>query len=186
MPTSKLDRLSKLFEDDKRIAEAAPDTPHIAELDFTQNLSTNEQAIRHTPPAEESWEIPQGAQYPRKIHPLSPQPSRDLDLLKSSDNDEYVAAFSSKPTVKKPPTKLLPGGKLRGGKYQGRALGRERLTSSTNELPKHDIEGNALTGHFCPLLLVAKFPYKYMVDTNDRVSRYFFAQNKFYQREWHM
>lgn len=186
MPTSKLDRLNKLFEDDKRIAEAAPDKPHIAELDFIQKLSTNEQAIRHTPPAEESWMIPQVTQYPQKINSLSPQPSQDLDLIKSPDNDEYVAGFSGKPTVKKSPTKPRRGGELRGGKYQGRALGRERLTSSTNELPKHDIEGNALTGHFCPLLLVAKFPYKYMVDTNDLVSRYFFAQNKFYQREWQM
>lgn len=186
MPTSKLDRLNKLFGDDKRIAEADPDKPHIADLDFLPKLSTKNQAIRRTPPAEESWKIPEIAQHPEKINPQSPSSGRDIDLLANSNDDEYVASFSSKPTVKKPPIKFQRKGERRGGKYQGRPLGRGHLTASADELPKHDIEGNTLTGHFCPLVLVAKFPYKYMLDTDDRVSRCFFAQNQFYERDWHM
>jgi hypothetical protein len=186
MPTSKIDRLNKLFEDGKRLAKADPDKPHIADLDFLPKPSPQKQAIRYTPPAKEPRKVPEVAQYPGKINPQVPRPGQDVDLLATSDNDGHAATSSGKPTAKKPPIKSPPRGKMRGGKHRGQPLGRTHLTTTANELPKHDIEGNTLTGHFCPLVLVAKFPYKYMVDTDDRVSRYFFAQNKFYQREWHM
>jgi hypothetical protein len=184
MPTSKLDRLNKLFESDQRIAQPDHDKPHIADLDFTPKTSTNKQAIADTAPAEETWKMPEISQYTSKITRPPPTTRQDLDLLTSSDEDEYVAAFSSKPTVKKPPINILPGGKPRRGDRQSRTMRRENLMVSANELSDHDVDGNPLTGHFCPLALVAKFPYKYMVDTNDRVSRHFFAQNKFYQRNW--
>jgi hypothetical protein len=186
MPTSKLDRLNKLFEGDQRIAQADPNKPHIADLDFIPKTPTKTQDMVDAAPAEEPWKIPEVAQCSREITPPPPPTGPGLDLLTSSDEDEYVAAFSSKPTAKKPPIKFLPGRKPRRGDYQGRALRRQNLTASANELSDQDVDGNPLTGHFCPLTLVAKFPYKYMVDTNDRVSRHFFAQNKFYQRKWDM
>lgn len=51
-------------------------------------------------------------------------------------------------------------------------------------LPASDAHGNPVTGHFCQFSLAAKFPCKYMNDSNDRVSRHFFAANKFYERTW--
>jgi hypothetical protein len=48
-------------------------------------------------------------------------------------------------------------------------------------------DGEALPGvtkQFCQFGLAAKFPYKYMRDGNDRVSRHFFADNKFFNRTW--
>jgi hypothetical protein len=171
MPTSKIDRLNKLFEDGKRLAKPDPDKPHIADLDFLPKPSLQKQAV---------------TQYPEKVNPQVPRLGQDVDLFATADNDGHTATSSGKLAVKKPPIKSPPRGKPRGGKRQGQPEGRTHLTTTASELPKHDIEGNTLTGHFCPLMLVAKFPYKYMVDTDDRVSKYFFAQNKFYQREWNM
>jgi hypothetical protein len=42
----------------------------------------------------------------------------------------------------------------------------------------------AIVGRFCQFGLAAKFPYKYMNDSNDKVSKYFFASNKFYDHTW--
>jgi hypothetical protein len=186
MPTSKLDRLNQLLEGDERIARADPSKPHIANIDFMSKMSINEHAMPNLAPAEEPWKIPVANLYPRETTPPPPPTGRDLDLRTSSDEDEYEAAFSSKPTAKKPPTKFPPGRKSRRGGYQERALRRHNLNPSARDLADHDVEGNPLIGHFCPLALVAKFPYKYIVDTNGCISRDFFAQNKFYQRTWDM
>jgi hypothetical protein len=185
MPTSKLDRLNRLFEGDERIARPDPSKPHIADIDFMSKVSINKQATPKLAQAEEPCMIPAVNLYPRETTPPPPPAGRDLDLLTSSDEDEYVAAFSSKPNTKKPQTKFPPGTKSRRGNSQERAL-RNRFNASPRDLADHDVEGNPLIGHFCPLVLVAKFPYKYIVDTNDRISRRFFAENKFYQRTWDM
>lgn len=39
-------------------------------------------------------------------------------------------------------------------------------------------------GRFCVFSQVVKFPYRYMHDPEDRVSRRFFASEKIYQRNW--
>lgn len=186
MPTSKLDRLNQLFEGGERIARADPSKAHIADIDFTSKVSTDKQATPNLAPAEEPWKIPVVNLHPRDPTPPPPPTGRDLDLVPSSDEDEYVAAFSSKHTTKKPQTKFPTGRKSKRGGYQERALRRDNLNASARDLTDHDVEGNPLIGHFCPLALVAKFPYKYIVDTDDRISRHFFAQNKFYQRTWDM
>ena len=62
-------------------------------------------------------------------------------------------------------------------------------TDTTQPLPKlpvNDVDGNRVTGHFCVFSLVAKFPYKYMKDPSNAVSKGFFAYNKFYERDWDM
>ena len=186
MSTSKLDRLNKLFEGDQRIAQADPNKPHIADLDFAPKASINKQAMPDPTPPEEPGKVPDVSNYLGSINPPSPRAGRDLDLLTSSDEDEYVAAFASKPTVKKPPTNFQPSGKSRRGGYKAGTLRQGNFAKLANELHDHDVDGKPLTGHFCPLSLVAKFPYKYMADTNGRVSRHFFAQNKFYERKWEM
>ena len=182
MPTSKLDRLNKLFEGGKRIAQADPNKPHIADLEFMPETSATNQNTPNPAPAEGPCKIPQVAQHLTEATPPPLPIGRELDLLTSSDEDEYVAAFSSRPTAKKPPIKSI--WESRRGGYHGVVMRREDLTASAGDLSDHDVEGNPFIGHFCPLDLVAKFPYKYMVDPNERVSRHFFAQNKFYQRKW--
>jgi hypothetical protein len=187
MPTSKLDRLNQLFAGDERIARADPSKAHIADIDFMSKVSIDKQATPNLAPAEEPRKIPVVNLHPRETTPPPPPPTgRDLDLLPSSDEDEYVAAFSSKPTAKKPQTNFPPRRKSGGEGYQERALRRDNLNVPARDLADHDVEGNPLIGHFCPLALVAKFPYKYIVDTDGRISRHFFAQNKFYQRTWDM
>ena len=186
MPTSKLDRLNKLLEGDKRITQADPTKPHIADLDFMPKISATKQAIPDAELAEEPHKMPKVVQYQRSIPLTPPSAGRDLELLTSSDEDEYLAAFSTKPTVKQPATKSQPGRKTTTGGHRAGPPQRGNLAESTNEMSDHDVDGNPLTGRFCPLTLVAKFPYKYMMDPDDRVSRHFFAQNKFYQRKWDM
>jgi hypothetical protein len=182
MLTSKVDRLNQLFEGDERIARADQSKPHIADIDFMSRVSVNKQATPNLAPAEEPWNPPMDHPYLREAIPPLPPASRGLDLLTGSDEDEYVATFSSNLTAKKPPTNSPPNTKARRRGYQERAL-QDNLNASPQD---HDVEGNPLIGHFCPLALVAKFPYKYIVDTDGRISRHFFAQNKFYQRTWDM
>jgi hypothetical protein len=185
MPTSKLDRLNQLFEGDERIARPDSSRPHIADIDFMSKGSINKQPTPNLAQVEEPWKAPVANPYPRETTPASLLAGRDLDLLTSSDEDEYVAAFSSKPNAKKPQAKFPPGTKSKRGGSQERAL-RDNFNASPRDLANHDVEGNPLIGHFCPLALVAKFPYKYIVDTSDRISKHFFAENKFYQRTWDM
>lgn len=60
----------------------------------------------------------------------------------------------------------------------------EEIEPPSLKLRTMDKLGNPVSGHFCPFNLVKTFPYKYMVDSNDRVSRHFFANNKFFERTW--
>ncbi len=182
MPTSKLDRLNKLFEGQERIARPDPDKPHISDLDFMPKTA-KEQSSAISLVDQTPWKVPDVAQVPRQLPPPPPSTGRDLDLISSSEDDEYLAAFSSKPKSKTT-IKVLPKGK---SKHDARDdLWGAQDPMESDDLRVQDVDGNELTAHFCPLSLVAKFPYKYMVDTNDRVSKHFFAANKFYQRQWDM
>src|SRR2546423_3820554 len=125
MPTSKLDRLNRLFEGDGRIAQADPSKAHVADIGFMSKVSIDKQATPNLAPAEEPWKIPVVNLYPRETTPPPPPAGRDLDLLPSSDEDEYVAAFSSKHTAKKPQAKSPPGGESTRRGYQERALRRD-------------------------------------------------------------
>lgn len=62
--------------------------------------------------------------------------------------------------------------------------GRDTQDSEEDEQPTLKAQGYPGTGKFCQFSLTAKFPYKYMNDSNDRVSKHFFANNKFYDRTW--
>ena len=182
MSTSKLDRLNRLFEGKERRARADPNKIHIADLDFVPKPST-EQVPCIGLADQTPWKVPEVAQCPRKVAPPPPRTGRDLDQISSSEEDEYLAAFSGKPKSKAS-IKVLPKGKPK--QHAPDDVWFADVPTESGELPVQDVYGNTITGHFCPLLLVAKFPYKYMVDTDDRVSKHFFAANKFYQRTWDM
>ena len=208
MPTSKIDRLNKLFEGHEKPRLPPPSKPQKADRDMApKNLTTQ------TP-----RKIPETAPYLRPTAASPIRTGRDADQISSTDEDDYVAAFRSTPTPKtaskskperrrgpKPRTEAgawgyqegtnnelrVPVEDIRSGSFQKEASdGQPPRTSSTADfeegLPMADFCGNSLNGRFCPLLLVAKFPYKYLIDRNDRVSKHFFAQNKFYDRPWDM
>ena len=198
MATSKLDRLNKLFEGQQRssFAERDPSRPHISDLDFAQDSSTETSTPSKQPsagmlqPQQQPWKVPDVAQYPRRVTQPPPRNGRDVDQFSSDDDDEYVRAFSAKPEPK-PTAKLLSQsiGDGRGTSNQHTSVegsASDDCKIDPNGLPIQDREGNNSTGHFCPLTLVAKLPYKYMTDRNDRVSKRFFADNKFYKRTWDM
>ena len=205
MPLSKLERLNKLYENDKLPPKQDQDSPHIADLDLKSSLAGE----------QKPWKIPESAQYPRRIIQPPLRSGRDIDQMTSSDEDEYVSAFRKAPTSKpSPPSRLV---KLMRHNANASGYPEDNESKSTLDAIQYtsdgkpkangpeahhhrislplgnqdglraaDDAGNRLSGRFCSLSLVAKFPYKYMVDANDRVSKHFFAQGKFYARSWDM
>ena len=127
-----------------------------------------------------------------------------------SEDDDYLNAFEKKPQMNlknvKPHRRVLPAADAHGyrkdqirepllplqylplGKNNTNDLAETDGAASTlaGSLPNKDRFGNQSTGHFCVFSLVQKFPYKYMNDGNDRVSRRFFASDRFFERKWDM
>lgn len=201
--TNPQDRLNRLFDN-----SPLPSVPTPGELHFSEKELQDRKATQ-----EKRWELPSTAEYPRKIQsPPKNQAQRDLDILTSSDDDDdYVSSFKKKPSMKQPTKtvepkrrvmpephafgypadgKIEPKAKieyLAKGKHSQRTpsvqVG-EHSDDDDEHFPTKDAQGNSTGSHFCQLTLAAKFPYKYMNDANDRVSRHFFASNKFYNREW--
>lgn len=201
MPTSAQDRFNKLFENQERPTPPDPVGPQTEGPEIGDQHTAN----------QEPWKIPETAQYPKIIPRQASNASRDIDQLASSDEeDDYIAAFKKKPQMGWEKSKLkrhiLPqqglsshrkSGQLKswGAPYDilnakqevqstGAPLTGEGNVPKNEEPASTDPFGNPSTGHFCVLNLVAKFPYKYMVDTNGEVSQRFFANSKFYNRTW--
>ncbi|EXJ92416.1 hypothetical protein A1O3_00967 [Capronia epimyces CBS 606.96] len=199
--TAAQDRLSQLFAFLSKPAPPVPGQRHFSEVELEKKEAEDQR----------SWSIPSTAQYPRQVK--SPQnPARNVDCLTSSDEeDDYVSAFKPKVSMKnpeRPHPRKMPEHKTCGevkkslvegeGPIQYIAKGKvsskfkatdgESKDGASDEcedsLPVSDTRGHPATDHFCQFSLAAKFPYKYMNDSNDRVSRRFFAANKFYERTW--
>jgi hypothetical protein len=189
MPTSKADRINKLFESDSLPPSPDPQKSHIADTEI----------ISKTQPAHESWTVPTVAQMPRKITKSPPRMGRDMDQLTSSDDDEYIRAFKKTPKMKadtlaKPRTKTP-----KSSGHKNNNMPRARVRLQTGDFARGDADhhgddgistadkhGHPLLGRFCSLTLVTKFCYKYMDDPNDRVSKHFFAAGKVWNRRWDM
>ncbi|KIW24183.1 uncharacterized protein PV07_09913 [Cladophialophora immunda] len=201
--TTPQDRLNKLFSN-----QALPPAPTLGQPHFSEK----ELELREARD-QQYGKVPATVQYPREANAAKKQqPQRDILILTSSDDDDdYVSAFKQKPSMKSAPKKSQPKPSARRapngsesskdavldsneplryfakGKVSKRISSRpvmEYSGSDNDELPKKDKRGNPVAGHFCQFILAAKFPYKYMNDVNDRVSRHFFAGNKFYNRTW--
>jgi hypothetical protein len=190
MPTSRADRLDKLFQRDSLPPHPDPNQPHIADTEMISKMQ----------PAQASREVPTVAQKPNKVTKPPPQTSRDIDQLTSSDDDEYIRAFQKMPVIKietgkkdgkktskssdhgqkeKPHAKVRP---QTARASEGRKVNQDR----GNSMPNAEGDGYPLIGRFCIFTLVTKFCYKYMDDPNDRVSKHFFASGKIWNRKWDM
>ena len=196
--TSAQERLNRLFENSPRPPLPTLGQPHFSEVELEEKRLKDEQPRKSQFTAE----------YPRQIKSLQKmQPDRDI--LTSSD-DDYASLFSKKPSMKpvkktqsksrkmhesnassypedpahdpKGPVEYLAKGKWSKQKASRTA---DDLSDSDDGMhPSGDGDGNSVVGRYCQFNLAAKFPYKYMNDPNDRVSRHFFAANKFYNRKW--
>lgn len=191
MTTSPEDRLSALLSG-QHLTKATPPAPGertFAEKEL-ESQTARQAAWYESRPALKAQEVNLPQSQPTTVpaaqslaHP-EPPPQTYQPLNSDSENDDdYVAAFAKKPVMK------APKSGRRGGKQSGPFRGERKEDFATDkevrkELATADEHGNPVTGHFCVLALVAKFPYKYMADGNDRVSRKFFAADKFYQRSW--
>ncbi len=191
MPTSKADRLNRLFEGGSLPPLPEPNTSHIADTEIISKMQ----------PAQQPWKVPKVAQPPRKITKSPPRTGKDLDQLTSSDDDEYVLAFRKAPAIKPETTANVRKKTNNSSGYhfnkqprvKARAKSGNVVTSNSDAndgkddgLSSVDGDGHPLVGKFCPLVLVTKFCYKYMDDPNDRVSRHFFASGKIWNRTWDM
>jgi hypothetical protein len=189
MPTSKADRLNKLFGKDSLPPPPEPNLSHLADTEIISKMS----------PAQRPWKIPKVAQIPRKITRSPPRTGRDLDQLTSSDDDEYVRAFKKTPAMKpEPKAKANKTGPSTGYQQNGGPKAKVRTKSGhvttkvgagegdDDGVSVVDRDDHPLIGRYCPLMLVTKFCYKYMDDPNDRVSRHFFASGKIWNRTWKM
>lgn len=198
------DRLNQLFSGCPRPAPPDPGKPHFSEVELDKKTAQD----------QEPWTIPATAQYPRQIvHPPQPERNTDC-LTSSDDEDDYVAAFKPKVQVSMKPASDYPGSSRRsalphhnphntpavsydgvdesisfvpGGKVSSKGKGKDAdLEERVSANPDYawPTSPYPVKGVFCQFSLAAAFPYKYMNDKNDRVSRHFFAQNKFYQNTW--
>ncbi|KIX06245.1 uncharacterized protein Z518_04220 [Rhinocladiella mackenziei CBS 650.93] len=181
METTPRDRLGQLFANQPRPSLPIPGQPHFSEMELDQKKAMDQNPRRLT----------SIAQYPRQVK-SRPQPPRNVDCLTSSDDDDddYVSAFKQKPSMKIPakqeqgPLEYVANGK-KSSKYETNDnMLQSRVSESDDHLPTSNTKGHPVTGRFCLFTLAAKFPYKYMNDSHDRVSRHFFAANKFYDRTW--
>ena len=205
MGTTPSDRLNQLFAGQSRPALPTPGQPHFSEQEFEQKAAKE----------ANFWQIPSTAQYPREIKKSASRKERNIDLFTSSDDDDYTSSFVKKPSMKSPTKKNTkpkprnmpepnafdcskdahieskgPIEYLAKGKKPSKHNVDDEVSRSSDSdgdsIPTSDVYGNPTTGQFCQFYLAAKFPYKYMNDSNDRVSRHFFASNKFYDRSWDM
>lgn len=191
MATDPAERFKKIFANTGRPELPDPGRPHIADLELANPAPADQEVKR--------FKIPDVPQVKRKI--IQPDRSGARDIISNSeDEDEYVNAFksSAKPSMLQKPKKignsksLKPTIKLNDTPEDNISPSMRcpeddvDKIQSPPELPVQDVDGNKATAHFCIFSLVAKFPYKYMQDPSDKVSKRFFASNKFYEREWDM
>jgi hypothetical protein len=182
MTTSARDRLAALFGD-----MPLPVPPPTNVKTFA------EQEIEASKPVQSTATSMTSTQPAHATRPtMKPQTTSKADVFTSSDEeDDYVAAFKSKVTMKTGASKKSSTSAPTTTKKtsQSEAKYAENLDLNGTffqDLPKADKRGRPATGHFCPFNLVTKFPYKYMNDVNSRLSRHFFADGKIYRREWHL
>lgn len=178
MDTSPESRLAKLLasQNISKPRAPVPGEKTFAEKELESQIAR--QAAWHQPKAQQ--------EQPESLESAT-EPIAIMQPLTDSESDEYVAAFTKKPSMKPPKAahkKRRPGASSTRKTTSGNS---EDLTTDLElreELKTIDENGNHATGHFCVLSLAARFPYKYMDDGNDRVSRHFFAGGKFYDRTW--
>ncbi|KEF58540.1 uncharacterized protein A1O9_06466 [Exophiala aquamarina CBS 119918] len=185
MATNAQDRLAKLFAGQTLPTTTASSEPHFFEKEIEEKRSKDQK--------QPKWQLPSTAKYSRQIpKPVKPAPSAEL-LTSSDDDDDYISLFSKKPSMKtisqQPPDPKQCVEPQGGAEYihkgkQSPKHSSQGTSSKTNNSKSSHSASLPTTDKFCQFNLVSKFPYKYMNDAGDRVSRHFFANNKFFNRTW--
>lgn len=182
MATDPAERFRKIFADSAKPALPDPSQTHIADLELATPQLANLELKRSSSMNENDYvKVFKGSA--KSEMPQKPKVSSSSDLRKpavvttgDADGTKFKLPYrlSGSPEDNIPPTMRYPGD------FE------TDIMQSLPKLPVEDVDGNKATGHFCVFSLVAKFPYKYMRDSSDKVSKRFFAYNKFYEREWDM
>lgn len=205
MATDPAERFRNIFASSAMPELPDPSQPHIADLELAKQPPAKQEV--------KQFQIPDVLQVARKFAQPDRSGARDI-IYGSEDEDDYVNAYmSAKPSMLEKPKKTSGRGSRRTPTIKTLGAARDTRVElpglpsdsfgdnispsmrypgdfETNKmqslphLPDRDVDGNMATGHFCIFSLVAKFPYKYMKDPSDKVSKRFFAYNKFYEREW--
>lgn len=197
MTTPAAERFAQIFANIPKPKRPDPTQPHIADTEFARPESPR-------PKSPEHYKIPVKPQKKRKFLKENRQSARDI-ISSSEDEDDYVNSFKNKAKPEMLGPSKYEGGRkpcqiagVRSGNDKSAQIDSSAVPASTKhpedvndgdmkfKFPAADVDGNKATGHFCIFSLVSKFPYKYMKDPADQVSKRFFAANKFYAREWDM
>ncbi|KIW15356.1 hypothetical protein PV08_05402 [Exophiala spinifera] len=203
MNTSPQTRLNRLFAGKPLPTPPVPGELHFSEKELKENI-------------EQSRKTPATVQHPQKApSPPKPQSTSATDGWSSADDDDdSVAAFRPKPSMKAPtqqPDQKLTSrtilestarasregvsteaesssGSVCQSNNPSKVMADEKQGSIAHgqiqSIPDSEEQNPETTRQYCQFLLAAKFPYKYMNDGDDRVSKRFFANNKFYNRDW--
>lgn len=173
-------RFDKLFQNKSKPAKPTKDGPGFAERELAEYKRRQQELgkARHQPDHDEDTDQPSDKEQasvpavkqptrpikPSHRYPKSSGPGRQPDHIPGTDPEAMV---------------FVPGGIWSGG------LAATKLDTEPNH---EDIEPASSSpdciGCFCVFNLVTKFPYKYLQDPGDRVSKHFFAGGQIYQRNW--
>jgi hypothetical protein len=205
MTSSRAERLNRLFENDFLPPPPDPSKPHLADSEMICRmkgvqpaaLAKSAQPAHPAHPCQSSQSAPPTVSLRQQTRatPSSHQSDQKVDLISSSDDDEYVRAFGKprqrsniKGSKAKATTPVLTKCKMKcatGSPVEPQAkLGNEE--SGDNDVSNLGNDGIRLIGKYCPFLLVTRFCYKYMNDPKDLVSKQFFAAGKIWNRSWHL
>ncbi|KAK5084682.1 hypothetical protein LTR05_005760 [Lithohypha guttulata] len=175
-------RFDKLFQNKPKPAKPIKDGPGFAERELAEYKRRQQELekARHQPDHDEDTDQPSDKEQasvpavkqptrpikPSHRYPRSSGPGRQLDHIPGTDPEAMV---------------FVPGGIWSGG------LAATKLDTEPNH---ENIEPASSSpdciGRFCVFNLVTKFPYKYLQDPGNRVSKHFFAGGQIYQRNWNL
>lgn len=179
MATSAHDRFSNLFRDRPKPTAPERDKTHFSVIELEQSRNDHSAKPRSKPRAlrDQSNSDSDLDEYVRTFAPIQrPQPRprwRPEAGALGYDKDRHIEPLGQ--------ICYLPDGKW--------AMDEEDLDEATTVMDRNTWmepgSSSEKSGtQFCLFSLVIKFPYKYMKDPDDRVSRRFFAGHKIFHRGW--
>ncbi|KIV89007.1 hypothetical protein PV10_08626 [Exophiala mesophila] len=176
MSTSPQSRLNQLFGEIALPATNPPDQVHFSEQEFI------DQAIKNNPPKQPP---PTSPKPPTAQLNQTVQTALSTNTAQYSDDDDYTNAWVTKPSMRPPQVYHQPMPKYLPTQHnENHHVLRGEHDDNDTAFSSQREQARPLLGRFCQFTLAAKFPYKYMADVDDQVSRQFFANNQFYSRPW--
>ncbi|EEP82674.1 predicted protein [Uncinocarpus reesii 1704] len=119
--------------------------------------------------------VPSTSDLPTKPAPVMHQlDNNDKDDSDSEYEDPYLAALAASAKGRAKHNSGMTAKSFKGSKTATSTVDAEVFSQPFAE-----------TGHFCPAVVISRFPYKYLKgDLSEKVAKAFFDAGKFWSREW--